>query len=424
MRATCSILLALTVLAAHGCVTETTTRNARGIDANEALGVDRRPAPAPRENTEQVTELEPEEVFEPAGYTVSNQVRTALRDVGEIPYDARSLPIVSPDGRLVATQAGPAPSWPTVLARPDASVPALTRIDIFAAERGAADLIASVEETALLGRSYNEHGFLVEAPRNDGSRWIGFADWTSGSVEWLIADDHVNAFATLGPEGQLAWSRRAVNSERFQLAVSPTASVEDMWIIADTNADWLYPTWSRRADGLFALQLEGDRLDLVYGEADTRESFRRSTLNRELVTSASVQHAYYALNGQVHQTDRRPPIDRLLLFHPGRFQQRMAVWQPTTSQGNVLNFFEANSWYAEVDNNGFVLLSGDQGLLRTHISQALRALPLLRGIVVPRPIDDDEWAYMLLFLNPELGTIQLTQLALLPPDVAPEEAAN
>ena len=36
----------------------------------------------------------------------------------------------------------------------------------------------------------------------------------------LVADDNANAFATAGPSGQLAWSRRLVGAERFELVIA------------------------------------------------------------------------------------------------------------------------------------------------------------------------------------------------------------
>ena len=44
-----------------------------------------------------------------------------LQDLCEIPYDRTTLPLLSPDGRFIATVIGPSPSTPTRLAEPGAS---------------------------------------------------------------------------------------------------------------------------------------------------------------------------------------------------------------------------------------------------------------------------------------------------------------
>src|SRR5690606_7506270 len=70
----------------------------------------------------------------------------------------------------------------------------------------------------------NERGFLVESPRPDGSRWIGFADWKTGSLDWLIRDDQVNAHAVLAPNNALAFTRRRDASSPSELVFLPAPS--------------------------------------------------------------------------------------------------------------------------------------------------------------------------------------------------------
>ncbi|MFN7022585.1 MAG: hypothetical protein ACK4WH_14845, partial [Phycisphaerales bacterium] len=76
----------------------------------------------------------------------------------------------------------------------------------------------------VLGRAADNLGFLVEAPQNSGSRWIGRAAWRSGEVEWLVRDSGkgapvVNAHAALANDGALAYVRRDIDAPAFQLVL-------------------------------------------------------------------------------------------------------------------------------------------------------------------------------------------------------------
>src|SRR6185503_18951506 len=98
-----------------------------------------------------------------------------------------------------------------------------------------------IDEPLILGRSADMQGFLVESPRQDGSRWIGKATWDSGEITWLVQDDYVNAFASLGPGGQLAWSRRAKVGDHFDLVVRDESGE---WTLPADGTDWAMPSWS------------------------------------------------------------------------------------------------------------------------------------------------------------------------------------
>jgi hypothetical protein len=188
------------------------------------------------------------------------------------------LPLISPDGRFVATQTGIAPTWPTIVAGPEAEVPSLTRIEVYQldrrtsvseSQRNAPVLMFSLAEPSLLGRSCDSEGFLIESPRENGSRWIGHVSWTTGDTLWLIDDDRVNAFATAGPDGRLAWSRRAVDEHHFELVVRLG---DECGSNLRFGGDWLMPTWSGSGDGLSPCLQEGV-LELVFAAADSEKRF-------------------------------------------------------------------------------------------------------------------------------------------------------
>ncbi|MBX3385064.1 MAG: hypothetical protein KF768_00675 [Phycisphaeraceae bacterium] len=186
-----------------------------------------------------------------ATQTRSTRGGIALLPLGRVRYDGVTLPLTSPDGRWLVAQEGDAPDWSTILAvpfspdsppeaepSPARTAPAVLRLRIYRVFDDRIEpqpILHHVPPGAILGRSCNDVGFLVERPMEDGSRWIGMIRWADGpaqQVSWLVADEHLNAHATLGPttttagsaDPQLAWSRQRLGSDRFELVYRPAAS--------------------------------------------------------------------------------------------------------------------------------------------------------------------------------------------------------
>jgi hypothetical protein len=204
-----------------------------------------------------------------------------VRPLGFIPFDSVTLPLVamrSVEGRreyVLAAQVGATPTWPALLADgtpEDSSQPRGLQIVAFRAsadagpsgrDRRSLEAIAwqtGLSRGLLLGRSCDERGFLVEWPRHDGSRWIGRVDWSTGAEEWL-ADSRatVNAFATLGPDGSLAYSRRNTHradsaAPAFELVVrSAGGSAESERVLALPGVSLVFPCFSADADVVYVL---------------------------------------------------------------------------------------------------------------------------------------------------------------------------
>ncbi|MBL8760972.1 MAG: hypothetical protein JNL50_06675, partial [Phycisphaerae bacterium] len=121
-------------------------------------------------------------VARPVPPTSSAMLRFSIFPLGTVDYDAQVLPLVSPDARFIAVQAGQPPTWPTLLAL-DAAVPAITtKIVVYQIEKsGLLPLqLPVLPEGAILGRSCDAEGFLIEQPRADGTRAIAKIAWASG----------------------------------------------------------------------------------------------------------------------------------------------------------------------------------------------------------------------------------------------------
>ncbi len=331
-----------------------------------------------------------------------------VRVMGSVPYDGRALPLVSPDGYFVATQVGGAPAWETLLAAPGGRDLPSSAVEIYRCEpRGEVAVLQARTETGLLlGRSADETGLLVESPRGDGSRWIGRLAWVGGPVQWLVADDYVNAFASLGPQGRLAWSRRLPETSSFDLVVRSGA---DEWSLEAGAGDWLMPTWSEAPDGLFVLRLAGGRLDAVFMDASGADAARQSLARLPIAQQKTPRDAYQCLSSRAC-VQGLPPVGsvHLLFWHPGA--GRMAMWRPFDS-ADAATLLESGSVAAEIDRSGFILAATTDRLLLQDPARGT-ARTLLPGPLIPRPTADPRWPFVLLL--PQHGQIGLMALRLEP----------
>ncbi len=342
----------------------------------------------------------------------ARQLTAAILPLGTVPYDGFALPIIRPDGRAIATQTGYRPSWPTVLAEPDAVAPRGTAISIYDLSwaDGEASHRFTINEPAILGRSCDQRGFLIESPRSDGSRWIGYVAWETGTIQWLVADDHVNAFATLGREGQLAWSRRAQDTAHFDLVIRTT---ENEWTIAAEGDDWLMPTFSGVGHGLFSMRLNQGKLAAMFMSAADHESSRRSLGHLRLMTSATRRDAYQSLashTGALGAANRRS--NHLVFFHPGSL--RMAIWQPTTTRAGASILLAEHSTAGTVTSDGLALITDAHSLIVQSVVDPSDRRRIVPGVQIPHPIVSKRWPIVL--AGPARGLIDLTALRLISTD--------
>ncbi len=354
----------------------------------------------------------PEQSALPIPVVRARQFIAAILPLGTVPYDGFALPIIRPDGRAVATQTGYGPSWPTVLAEPDAVVPRGSAISIYDLSwaDGEASHRFTINEPAILGRSCDQRGFLIESPRSDGSRWIGFVAWETGAIQWLVADDHVNAFAALGREGQSAWSRRAQDAEHFDLVIR---TAENEWTIAAEGDDWLMPTFNGVGHGLFIMRLDRGELAATFMSAADPESSRRSLGHLTLMTGATRRDAYQSLAshpGALGSASRRS--NHLVFFHPGSL--RMAIWQPTTTRAGASILLAEHSTAGMVTSDGLALITDAHSLILQSIVDPSDRRRIVPGVQIPHPIVSKRWPIVLAW--PTGGMIDLTALRLLSSD--------
>lgn len=215
----------------------------------------------------------------PTPQAVATTARFETTPLGTIRYDGITLPLVSPDGRFIASQLDPPPSAAGLLAVGGDPVSAPCRVAIYT--RAAGTLVTDTTTTRgiLLGRSATDQGFLVEEPRPDGSRRIGRADWLSGAITWL-ADDPEYRFshAIELRDGTLVYSRTRLKPPesaeksavsrllRSELVIQPPAAagtIATPVIIAVPDADLYCPIATPSQRHVAAIAASRTGLELV-----------------------------------------------------------------------------------------------------------------------------------------------------------------
>ncbi len=194
----------------------------------------------------------------PAGANLPPPAAAALVPVelGAVPYDGVTLPLLAPDARMVATQTGGLPDWDTLLAAPGGNAAAARRntVEIHALP-ATGQPVARLAAGTLLGRSAVEQGFLVEVPGEaSGTRRIGLAPWIArgpGDVVFLTPDapGACAAFGVLGPRGELAYCLREHADGPFVLRVRADAlDARGERECAMPGASLLFPMFEDAAD--------------------------------------------------------------------------------------------------------------------------------------------------------------------------------
>ncbi|HMN95613.1 MAG TPA: hypothetical protein PKC43_02975 [Phycisphaerales bacterium] len=242
--------------------------------------------------------------------------------LGSLVTDRFTLPLVAPDGHTAAAMVGVPASWTARLGLPgDAALTEDSVVVFFIAPDEPPVRTAIVEGAVVIGRSATVEGFLVEAPRRDGSRDIGLADWIDGSVAWLRSDGAVNAMATIGPGGALAWCRRAPTARSFELVFADRG--REVVVPPPERGTWLLPTFSADGSRLFAFIFrEGD---LHLASIRTNGTAPRVYEAGLIAPNASVVDAYQSISAVDGALPGPGQPGDAFLFHLVR-EGRAAIW--------------------------------------------------------------------------------------------------
>lgn len=328
--------LAAAALAA-GCVTER-PKPSPGISYSSTAQAQRASA-----SGTPVT-IPPGPVASPASAAKTNaRILVQVDPLATVNYDGQVLPQVSPDGRFIAVEQGEPPTWPTILAEAAAQPPTATRIVVFDVSAAPPIEKSTVMSYAsplppglLLGRSCDNRGFLVEMPRQDGSRWIGRVTWVAGQLEWLVQGPDVNAHAVFTPQGHLVYTRRAVSDTRCDLVMRSNTGSES---VRSGEVSYSLPVSTNERDVVYAMALGSVGLEVeairIVEDPPGGNNFRlglplaRAFLGKPGDTAlayqctASIQNAI--VTGKEHD-DHPVPASPLTLLHPNPNLDRMCIF--------------------------------------------------------------------------------------------------
>ncbi len=329
---------------------------------------------------------------------INASVRAVIEPLGTIPFDGLVLPLVSPDGMTLVTQAGTPPTWETAIAVPGAEPSLRTYLelyDISSAPPRRKVLTVAIPAGVLLGRSSTNQGFLVEEPRPDGSRRIGLASWDDGAIRWL-ADEPGVVFSggVLTTDGDLLASRRPVQSDE------PVLWSRRRGEIASTSQTaYLFPIAGAVPEeaGVFAVSQElGTQLQwwsLRGGQPVVR-------VRRSIASGASARSAYNAVDPlRSRSAGFDPPAPGALLFNPRA--GRVVLFDPDSADLLPLASKSISAAWAPDEAGWAVILSTPDGLAhqrlvrRRGVWEALPAAKILADPYVPRATSNPDRPFVL-----------------------------
>ena len=286
-RAAGAVLLASVLTLVAGCATVPKQSSPTESPA-KADGSTTPVADAAGQPVAPTTEPAPEAVSDapvrapsPRGSIVGSAVSIDFRPLGRVETDGFTLPVLSPDGRLLAVQTGAVPDRATMLARPGQRPPLASRIATYRVDPTGLVRLGESDTGLVLGRHADAKGVLVESPRPDGARWIGRLAWGAREIEWLVQDGRVNAFASFGPDDALAYSSRETNTRRFDLVVRRDGHLSRL--SGDGARSYLFPTFDESGARVFAMCVRDGILEFASADPTSDESMQQS-LTRALVS--------------------------------------------------------------------------------------------------------------------------------------------
>lgn len=339
-----------------GCVTETVSPP-RPVPVQGPTASGQRPRPMPDQP-----------VATPArdARTVNAILRAAITPLGTIPFDGQVLPMISPDGRLAATQVGQSPSWAALLVEPDAPPSPRTNVEVYDISSQPARLVREgfdLPAGTMLGRACDESGFLVEHITPMGERRVGKVPWRGGGIEWF---DGVGT-GTLIDQGLVA-------TTEAQALKTPWGEVREpgseMWFPVSSGERGLVYCFAASQRGL---ELQAwSRSVRATSEGMRADGSMSIIARRRIAPQAERILAYQAVDpvrGWAESGSEEPP--GLLFFNPGT--RRMTVFDANTGDLVPLAAESISGVWTRDAAGWGVLLSTDRGLVYQRLEQSRSA---------------------------------------------------
>jgi hypothetical protein len=344
----------------------------------------------------------------PAAIT-SPAARFSTQTLGDFPTDGLSLPLISPDARHIALRVGSAPQDELRLApapRQGEAVPRiviveptdLSRIEIFRLQpphqptpvllsnEPSGTAPTSIEEPiphgVLLGRSCTDEGFLIEWPRADGSRWIGFVRWSSAMVTWLVrSDEHVPwlaaSNAVLSTRGDLFFAYRTDPAQGWSLARRSREGTFDE--LDRSHAPIRWPVLSFSGNNLAQCVVREDRVRIE--RVETTIAKPRSSSDPDDQSAVNATHDWKNAKG----LDLGPAQHTLELYNATMPQHATQGLASTTDASLAAGSFESSTTPDDTLisewNQGFMVLETGQTGVSMWNSRMNRLMRVPSGVM-------------------------------------------
>ncbi|MAB72392.1 MAG: hypothetical protein CMJ54_07790, partial [Planctomycetaceae bacterium] len=277
-------------------------------------------------------------------------------------------------------------------------------IEILRIEPDAVERVRTIRGPWLLGRGADAKGFLIEEQRPDGTRRIGRVPWSDGAPTWLVDDEFVNAFATNGPDGTLAWSRRRVEDSSFDLMVRrPDES--DWRLERRFERSWIAPVLADDGRTLFALRRGDGTVELGWSRLTDEDRFRDGMITHPISIRTNERLVHAMLSPQIG-IEASPPggPPRIIFLHPDL--QRLVEWSPERDLARP--FPEGVIVASMLDENRGIAATED-GLLLVELAASGGLLPakirLAESLAIPRRSGIE--AEPILLLRPGSGRFEI-----------------
>ncbi len=349
--------------------------------------------------------------------------------LGTVETDGYTLPVISPNGRYLAVQTGAPPDLATALARPGQRAPRASRIALYRLDARGIVRLGETGTGLVLGRAADDTGVLIESPRPDGARWIGRIRWGTprGSEgyepEWLVQDGRVNAFATLGPSGALAYATRDVRSRDFDVVVRQAGRT--LRIGGDGLRSHLFPALSPDGARVHAFAVRDGVAEIVTADlgelarmgaaaAGDSPAIRRTEISDRADDAVVAQMA--TPQGHLDSFDGEHAGsgelgEGFLFFHP-----ELGSIVRTTPGGSPLPLRVRCLAWARLDARNAMTLTDGRVLLETDAVGAdpRDAAVVLPQLAIPRSILAPDGRRAILLFAPERGKARLVRVTLAP----------
>ena len=305
--------------------------------------------------------------------------------VGVLPWDRFTLPVISPNGLHAAVQLGRIPPKNIIVGHSnkqfDSTIISLHPLD---PSHGMTMPPLTIEARGLLlSRAADDIGVFVESPRAEAGRWIGRINWETGKLSWIVANEAINAFPTVNRNGDIAWSQRDAEDDRFHLVVQTNNGKQ---IIDDGESDWLYPMLLGR-DRLRAYRLKKGELRLVEFDLHTATPLLTAISHLIMEEGATRHHVWQIATTNPHASGS----SQHAFYHPIR--RCMTVWDPSGAVKTA--YFLTNSLAAAPTSDGSWIVSLGNRVIRQEPGK-VDGIHIRNQLAIPFATTSKQWTHYML----------------------------